>query len=162
MQKIKLPILITVFLVPVCWKCSLEHTPLNTRLSPGLKEKPMLSTLLHCKDNKGLRYTVGKGRNKVSTKMKGEEEPGAQSTGKRKSQEHSPRVRVFSTQAVVSLSCTDAGSLDIGDSEVQKQSKTTDGRWKPEFVSNSHPVLATQPASGRGSRAEPRCRTPLR
>ena len=42
----------------------------------------MLSTLLYCKDNKGLHYTVRKVRSNVSIEINGEEEPSAQSMGK--------------------------------------------------------------------------------
>lgn len=42
----------------------------------------MLSTLLYCKDNKGLHYTVGKVRSNASIEINGEAEPRAPSTGK--------------------------------------------------------------------------------
>lgn len=58
------------------------QTYLNIHLCSGLKEKPMLSAFLYCRDNKALHYTVGKVRRNVSIGINGEDEPRAQSTGK--------------------------------------------------------------------------------
>lgn len=58
------------------------HTYLNIHLSSGLKEKPMLSAFLYCRDNKALHYTVGKVRRNISIGINGEDEPRAQTTGK--------------------------------------------------------------------------------
>lgn len=83
LQKFKLPIVINFFLSQFArYTNSLAHTYLGISLSSGLKEKLMLSTLLYCKDNKGLHCTAGKVRSNVSIGINGKSEPRTQSTGK--------------------------------------------------------------------------------
>lgn len=110
-----------------------------------MKEKPMLSTPLYHKDNKGSHYTVGKVRSNISSKLM-----------TKRSQEQSPRLRVFSTRLQrrrlsQKQACSSLITFwrDIRDPEVQKQFKTANSKWKSEFISNSIAVLVMQTALGR-------------
>lgn len=113
------------------------HTYLNIHLSSGLKGKPTLSALLYCRDNKALHFTVGKVRRNVSSGINGEDEPRAQSAGKSAlsiSASHKTRL------APPSLHFEGASGT------LKCRNKTTNSKWKAEFIRNSLSVMEKRTA----------------
>lgn len=122
------------------------HTYLNIHLSSGLKERPMLSALLYCRDNKALHYTVGKGRRNVSIGINSEDEPRAQSTGK----------SVLSTSTSHKTRLAPPSLHFEGASGTLKcRNKTTTSKWKAEFIRNSLPVPVMEKGTAEQSHTHP-------